>query len=97
MRDREDLSAFEEVVQQKNAVLARMIMDVLVEQKKQSLLEQKREIDNLLADVPDFYLEMKWEFESNIIPFVSKLAPSDTFKIWKYGRSLRCDSTYAGL
>lgn len=51
----------------------------------------------MLADVPDFYMEMKWEFESNIIPFVSKFAPSDTFKIWKYGRSVRCDTTYAGL
>ena len=51
----------------------------------------------MLSDVPDFYLEIKWEFESTIIPFISKVAPSDTFQIWKYGRSVRCDSTFAGF
>ena len=40
---------------------------------------------------------MKWEFESNFIPFLAKMAPSDTFYIWKYGRSIRIDSTFAGF
>ncbi|KAL4435830.1 hypothetical protein ABPG74_015798 [Tetrahymena malaccensis] len=98
IRDRQDWSCFEEVVSQKDHLLASMLFENLINFKKKALLQQKREIDNLLlSDVPDFYMEMKWEFESNIIPFVSKLAPSDTFKIWKYGRSVRCDSTFAGF
>jgi hypothetical protein len=36
-------------------------------------------------EVDDFYLEMKWEFESSLIPFFSKLAPSDIFKMTKRG------------
>lgn len=47
--------------------------------------------------MPDFYIEMNWQLDNPIIPFFSKLAPSDTFRIWKYGRSLRCDTTYVGF
>lgn len=39
---------------------------------------------------------MKWEFQSNIIPFLSKIAPSDVFKIYKRSTSLRLDSTFVG-
>jgi len=35
--------------------------------------------------VSDFSLEMKWEFTSSLIPFFSKLAPSDVFKLTKTG------------
>lgn len=49
---------------------------------------------------------MKWEFTSSIIPFFSKLAPSDIFKLTKRGRqftkyflvtSLRLDSNFVGI
>lgn len=49
---------------------------------------------------------MKWEFKSNLIPFISKFTPNDIFKIYKrskylflsilIGTSLRLDSTFAG-
>ena len=46
---------------------------------------------------------MKWEFNSSLIPFLSKFAPNDVFKIYKRsityfikGTSLRLDSTFAG-
>ena len=30
----------------------------------------------MLEKTPDFYIEMKWDFESSVIPFLSKIAPS---------------------
>ncbi|KAL3631674.1 hypothetical protein CASFOL_024658 [Castilleja foliolosa] len=30
-------------------------------------------------------LEISFHFESSIVPFVGKIAPSDTYKIWKRG------------
>ncbi|KAI3426722.1 ANK_REP_REGION domain-containing protein [Psidium guajava] len=45
----------------------------------------------------DFYMEITFNFESSVIPFVSRIAPSDTYKIWKRGANLRADMTLAGF
>ena len=56
--------------------------------KKQRIIKEK---DNLMIkfnEIPNFYLEMDWKFESNYIPFISKIAPSDIFKIYKYNNHI---------
>ncbi|XP_010243968.1 PREDICTED: ankyrin repeat domain-containing protein 13B-like [Nelumbo nucifera] len=45
----------------------------------------------------DFYMEITFNFESSLIPFIARIAPSDTYKIWKRGASLRADMTLAGF
>ncbi|KAM7280749.1 hypothetical protein ACFE04_007883 [Oxalis oulophora] len=37
----------------------------------------------VLRRMRDFYMEISFHFESSVIPFVGKIAPSDTYKIWK--------------
>lgn len=52
------------------------LFDYLCMLKKQLYLHQKSIVLELLAQIPDFYLEMKWDFESSVVPWLGRLAPS---------------------
>nr|XP_043613697.1 ankyrin repeat domain-containing protein 13C-B-like [Erigeron canadensis] len=47
--------------------------------------------------IRDFYMEITFHFESSVIPFIGRIAPSDTYRIWKRGSNLRADMTLAGF
>ncbi|KAG9160833.1 hypothetical protein Leryth_008656 [Lithospermum erythrorhizon] len=47
--------------------------------------------------IRNFYMEITFHFESSVIPFIGRIAPSDTYRIWKCGANLRADMTMAGF
>lgn len=59
-----------------------------------------RRLPRVIATVQrmrDFYMELTFHFESSVIPFIGRIAPSDTYRIWKRGSNLRADMTLAGF
>jgi len=93
IRDINGWSCMDEAVSQSDAKLISILFDQLAFQKQITIKAQQQDLIKILTAMPDFYLEMRWDFESSLVPFISKFAPSDTFKIWKYGKYLRMDNS----
>mmetsp|Transcript_35311 Transcript_35311/g.57123 ORF Transcript_35311/g.57123 Transcript_35311/m.57123 type:complete len:745 (-) Transcript_35311:658-2892(-) len=71
---------------------------VALQQRAYTKWQTKKDlIISALRKLPDFYLELKWEFDSLMLPFINAIAPSDVYRIWKRGSSLRIDTTLVGF
>jgi hypothetical protein len=58
--------------------------------------ERLPKLVEILRKLPDFEMEFRWEFKS-WVPFLWRFCPSDTYKVFKRGTSLRMDSTLMGF
>ncbi|KAG0491607.1 hypothetical protein HPP92_005005 [Vanilla planifolia] len=97
LQNEQGWSALQEAICTKEENLAKIIV-----RHYQPLAWAKwcRRLPRLVATMKrmrDFYMEITFHFESSVIPFVSRIAPSDTYKIWKRGSNLRADMTLAGF
>jgi ankyrin repeat domain-containing protein 13 len=42
-------------------------------------------------------MEISFHFKSSVNPFIGRIEPSDTYRIWKHGAALQADMTRAGF
>ncbi|XP_039312834.1 ankyrin repeat domain-containing protein 13C isoform X1 [Solenopsis invicta] len=64
----------------------------LKEQAREQMEERRPNLVAALHQMGDFYMELKWDFQS-WVPLVSRVLPSDICKIHKSGASIRMDTT----
>eukprot|EP00742_Colponemidia_sp_Colp-10_P002144 GILJ01002291.1.p1 GENE.GILJ01002291.1~~GILJ01002291.1.p1 ORF type:complete len:1257 (+),score=280.24 GILJ01002291.1:184-3954(+) len=96
VKDRNGWRMMDQAIVNGHVGVCTAVFDAMASFKKIRWQTAHKNILTGLAMMPDFYMEMHWEFTSSVIPLLSKVAPSDTFKIWKKGSALRLDTTLAG-
>jgi hypothetical protein len=97
LRDRTGWSLLDEAISNQNTRLLAIVFDNLNLKKKAKWIHTKNQIIKKLKSVPDFNCELHWECESNWIRFLGKIAPNDTYHIWKIGSFLKLDFSLVGF
>lgn len=85
-------SPLAEAVSYGDRYLVGNLLKKLKQQSRQTMDCRRPDLVNVLNLMSDFYMELKWDFQS-WIPLVSRILPSDTCKIHKRGCSIRMDTT----
>ncbi|GIX90869.1 ankyrin repeat domain-containing protein 13B [Caerostris darwini] len=96
IENRQGYTIVHEAVSTENAQL---LQEVLEKRDFQRYSTRAIGIPDLLSKIqstPDFYVEIRWEFNS-WVPLLSRLCPSDTYKVYKCGSSVRIDTTLLGF
>ncbi|GIY76254.1 ankyrin repeat domain-containing protein 13B [Caerostris darwini] len=96
VENKEGFSVLHEAISTGDPELIQEILERRDYQRYSSRVGGIPELLKRIRDTPDFYVEMKWEFTS-WVPLVSRMCPSDTYKVFKSGSNVRIDTTLLGF
>lgn len=90
------MTAVEYAVTKNDPELLRILLGAAQKAKGMSFEVYKSSLVEALETIPDFAIDMCFNCDSSIIPFVKAFTPSDTYRIYKTGDKLRVDLTLLG-
>ncbi|XP_077064379.1 ankyrin repeat domain-containing protein 13B isoform X2 [Siphateles boraxobius] len=94
--NRNSWTVLQEAISTRNPEMVRLVLRYRDYQRTTKRLAGIPRLLDRLRQAQDFYVEMKWEFTS-WVPLVSRICPSDTYRVWKSGQCLRVDTTLMGF
>uniref|UniRef100_A0A8C2I388 Ankyrin repeat domain 13B n=1 Tax=Cyprinus carpio TaxID=7962 RepID=A0A8C2I388_CYPCA len=94
--NRNGWTVLQEAISTRNPEMVRLVLRYRDYQRNTKRLAGIPCLLERLRQAQDFYVEMKWEFTS-WVPLVSRICPSDTYRVWKSGQCLRVDTTLMGF
>ncbi|XP_051966121.1 ankyrin repeat domain-containing protein 13B-like isoform X1 [Xyrauchen texanus] len=94
--NRNGWTVLQEAISTRDPELVRLVLRYRDYQRNTKRLAGIPRLLERLQQAQDFYVEMKWEFTS-WVPLVSRICPSDTYRVWKSGQCLRVDTTLMGF
>jgi hypothetical protein len=96
LKDSEGWAAMDAAVASQDRALAGLLFEYMSTRRLLKWQGVKSLTAQALQHLTDFYLEIKWELSSPIIPLISTLGPSDVCSMWKSSDSLRLDTSLVG-
>lgn len=96
IRNRQMWTPLNEAISYGNRDLIKIVLQKFEQEVDFMIDDAKPKIIRALADMIDFYVEIKWDFES-WIPLVSRFLPSDVCKLYKKGTKIRIDCTLGDI
>ena len=97
LQNEQGWSALQEAVCSREDAIAMVIMRYYQPMAWAKWCRRVPRVISAMNTMRDFYMELTFHFESSVIPFIGRIAPSDTYRIWKRGSNLRADMTLAGF
>jgi hypothetical protein len=73
-----------------------ILFDYMALSRLENFQTEMKKVEAQIESLEDFKIQIRWEFDSSILPLINKIAPGDTITIWKKGKSLRLDSNFVG-
>ena len=87
----DDISPFEYAIATRNKKVLKILLNSVKKQKLTHWENSKNDVLKAIKTIPDFSIDLKLNFNSNIFSLFTSITPSDTFKISKLGGNMRID------